>query len=174
MRCSSTPRKATPCCSSTKPNSLFAKRGEIDKGSDRYANLEVGFLLQRLEDFGGLVILASNHKDQIDEAFMRRFQVVLHFPRPTPSERLRLWRMALPSQAPIDNDIDFEMLQKLDLTGAGIVNSARTAALLAAQEDASIGMAHLIPAITRQFQHEARLLPIQQLGRYAVLAGSPT
>jgi hypothetical protein len=155
-------------------DSLFAKRGEIDKGSDRYANLEVGFLLQRLEDFGGLVILASNHKDQIDEAFMRRFQVVLHFPRPMPSERLRLWRMALPSQAPIDNDIDFEMLQKLDLTGAGIVNSARTAALLAAQEDASIGMVHLIPAITRQFQHEARLLPIQQLGRYAVLAGSPT
>ena len=155
-------------------DSLFAKRGEVDKGSDRYANLEVGFLLQRLEDFGGLAILASNHKDQIDEAFMRRFQVVLHFPRPTPGERLRLWRLALPPQAPLDADIDFDLLQKLDLTGAGIVNSARTAALLAALEQApGIGMAHLVPAIARQFQHEARLLPMSQLGRHAALAAAP-
>ncbi|WP_419694228.1 ATP-binding protein [Mesorhizobium muleiense] len=154
-------------------DSLFAKRGEVERGADRYANLEVGFLLQRLEDFAGLVILASNHKDQIDEAFMRRFQVVLHFPRPTPAERLRLWHMALPPEAPKTADIDFEVLQKLDLTGAGIVNAARMAALLAAQErDARIGMAHLIPAVARQFQHEARLLPTTQLGRYVELIGS--
>jgi hypothetical protein len=152
---------------------LFAKRGEVERGSDRYSNLEVGFLLQRLEDFAGLAILASNHKDQIDEAFMRRFQVVLHFPRPGLAERRRLWQLALPAQAPKADDIDIEVLQQLDLTGAGIVNAARTAALLAAQEDdARIGMKHLISAVDRQFQHEARVLPTAQLGRFARLAES--
>jgi hypothetical protein len=155
-------------------DALFAKRGEVERGADRYANLEVGFLLQRLEDFSGLAILASNHKDQIDEAFMRRFHVVLHFPRPTVAERRRLWRLALPADRPQTGDIDLDLLQQLDLTGAGIVNAARMAALLAAQpkEGAAIGMAHLVQAVARQFQHEARLLPPAQLGRYAELAAS--
>lgn len=154
-------------------DALFAKRGEVERGSDRYANLEVSFLLQRLEDFGGMVILASNHKDQIDEAFMRRFQVVLHFPRPTEAERRLLWEMALPAEAPRGEDLDLEALVPLDLTGAGIVNAARMAALLAARDATSaIGMAHLIPAVARQFQHEGRLLPVSQLGRFAALAGS--
>jgi len=154
-------------------DALFAKRGEVERGSDRYANLEVSFLLQRLEDYGGLAILASNHKDQIDEAFMRRFQVVLHFPRPTAAERRRLWEIALPADAPKAADLDLEALVQLDLTGAGIVNAARMAALLAAQNaQPAIGMAQLIPAVVRQFQHEARLLPTAQLGRYAALAGN--
>lgn len=153
-------------------DALFAKRGEVERGSDRYANVEVSFLLQRLEDFGGLVICASNHKDQIDEAFMRRFQVVLHFPRPSPTERRRLWELALPDEAPKAADVDLEALVPLDLTGAGIVNAARMAALLAAQNaQPAIGMAHLIPAVVRQFQHEGRLLPVAQLGRFAPLAG---
>jgi SpoVK/Ycf46/Vps4 family AAA+-type ATPase len=104
---------------------------------------------------------------------MRRFQVVLHFPRPGLAERRRLWQLALPAQAPKADDIDIEVLQQLDLTGAGIVNAARTAALLAAQEDdARIGMKHLISAVDRQFQHEARVLPTAQLGRFARLAES--
>jgi hypothetical protein len=154
-------------------DALFGKRGEVERGSDRYSNLEVGFLLQRLEDFPGLAILASNHKDQIDEAFMRRFQVVLHFPRPGLAERRRLWQLALPPQAPKADDIDIDVLQQLDLTGAGIVSAARMAALLAAQgDDARIGMSHLVRAVARQFQHEARLLPTAQLGRFAGLAES--
>lgn len=154
-------------------DALFAKRGEVERGSDRYANVEVSFLLQRLEDFGGLVICASNHKDQIDEAFMRRFQVVLHFPRPTPAERRRLWELALPAEAPRAADVDLEALVPLDLTGAGIVNAARMAGMLAVQDGLpAIGMAQLVPAVVRQFQHEGRLLPVAQLGRFAPLAGT--
>ena len=155
-------------------DALFAKRGEVERGADRYANLEVGFLLQRLEAFAGLAILASNHKDQIDEAFMRRFHVVLHFPRPTVAERRRLWSLALPATAPLAADIDIEVLQQLDLTGAGIFGAARGAALLASERrgaSARIGMADLVEAVSRQFQYEARLLPAAQLGAYAGLVG---
>ena len=149
-------------------DALFSKRGEVQKGSDRYSNLEVGYLLQRLEDFDGLAILASNHKDQLDPAFLRRFQVVLHFPRPAVEERRRLWDLALPAPAPADPSIDIRALEHLDLTGSGIVSAARNAALLAADAgDDRITMHHLVTAVARQFQHEARLLPAAQLGQYA-------
>lgn len=154
-------------------DALFAKRGEVDRGADRYANLEVGFLLQRLEEFGGLAILASNHKDQLDEAFMRRFQVILHFPRPGIEERRKLWALALPPEAPLESDVDLAVFDELDLTGAGIVNAARLAGLLAAGEGArAIGMEHLVAAVVRQFQNEARLLTPSQLGEFAHLATS--
>ena len=154
-------------------DALFAKRGEVERGADRYANLEVGFLLQRLEEFGGLAILASNHKDQIDEAFMRRFQVILHFPRPGVEERRKLWALALPPEAPLDKSVNLTAFDALDLTGAGIVNAARLAGMLAASSGAeAIGMEHLVAAVVRQFQHEARLLTPSQLGEFAHLATS--
>lgn len=154
-------------------DALFAKRGEVERGADRYANLEVGFLLQRLEEFGGLAILASNHKDQLDEAFMRRFQVILHFPRPGIEERRKLWALALPSEAPLAKGVDLSVFDALDLTGAGIVNAARLAGLLAAGGGAkAIGMEHLVTAVVRQFQNEARLLTPSQLGEFAHLATS--
>jgi hypothetical protein len=154
-------------------DALFAKRGEVERGADRYANLEVGFLLQRLEEFGGLAILASNHKDQLDEAFMRRFNVVLHFPRPGIEERRKLWTLALPPEAPLEKGVDLTVFDGLDLTGAGIVNAARLAGLLAASGGAKkIGMEHLVAAVVRQFQSEARLLTPSQLGEFAHLATS--
>jgi len=154
---------------------LFGRRGEIDHGIDRYANLEVSYLLQRLESASGLIVLASNVKDQIDPAFIRRFQVVIHFPRPGNVERLRIWKRALPPSAPLAGDIDFEALAKLDLTGAGIVNSARTAAYLAADaSEPKITMAHLIRAAARQYRREARVLTTADLGSYGVLLqGAP-
>ena len=154
-------------------DALFGKRGEIQRGSDRYANLEVGFLLQRLEEFGrngsaALVILASNNKDQIDPAFARRFQIVLHFTRPDAAQRQRLWRIAFPPEAPLSDEVDFEILKQLDLTGAGIVSVARNAALLTLRDGrAEIGMAEITRAIARQFQQEARVLPISELGNHA-------
>src|SRR6185436_6737246 len=119
-------------------------RGEVQHGTDRYANLEVSYLLQKLEDHAGLLILASNLKDQIDSAFTRRFQIAVHFPRPGQPERRRIWQIAFPLAAPLDPEVDLEFLSRLDLTGAGIVSIARTAALLAAEEgSASISMTHL-------------------------------
>jgi hypothetical protein len=149
-------------------DALFGKRGEVQHGTDRYANLEVSYLLQRLEDHYGLVILASNLKDNIDAAFTRRFQIVIHFPRPEPAERRRIWEIAFPKSAPVDVGIDFEALARLDLTGAGIVGAARTAALLAADEASeTITIAHLTRAIARQYHREARILAASELGPYA-------
>jgi AAA+ superfamily predicted ATPase len=153
-------------------DALFGKRRSGDSGSgvERYSNLEVAYLLQRLEDHPGLVILATNLRDEIDPAFVRRFHAILHFPRPTSEERTRIWRVALPVEAPLGTDVNLAALAKLDLTGAGIVGTARTAALLAADEGAeAIHMRHFVQAAHRQYQREARLLTNLDLGRYANL-----
>jgi SpoVK/Ycf46/Vps4 family AAA+-type ATPase len=151
-------------------DALFGKRGEVKHGVDRYANLEVSHLLQRLEDHDGLVILASNLKENIDPAFTRRFHVVIHFPRPEESDRRRIWRIAFPPQAPLDEQVDLAALARLDMTGAAIVGSARTAALLAADAGAeTITMAHVIRGVARQFRREARILSTADLGPYASL-----
>jgi hypothetical protein len=139
-------------------DTLFGKRGEIRHGTDRYANLEVGYLLQRIETYRGLVILASNLRDEIDPAFLRRFQILLHFPRPADVERRRLWQLAFARADGAAADLDWDELVRLDLTGAGIVGSARLAALLAAtQGEARPTMGHVLEAIARQFRQEARL-----------------
>lgn len=151
-------------------DALFGKRGEVQHGIDRYANLEVSFLLQRLEDYCGLVILASNLKDNIDSAFTRRFHVVVHFPRPEPTERHRIWQLAFARNAPLEDQVDLAALSTLNMTGAGIVGSARTAALLAAAEGMqSISKSHLVRAIARQYRREARILMPSELGPYAGL-----
>ncbi|MFF4399609.1 ATP-binding protein [Streptomyces sp. NPDC001480] len=157
-------------------DSLFGKRGEVKHGTDRYANLEVGYLLQRLEASDGLVILTSNLKDNIDPAFTRRFHFVVHFPRPAAPERRRLWRLAFPPEAPLAPDVDLDVLARLDMTGAGIAAAARTAALAAADADsATIGMRHVVRGVARQYQREARLLRPAELGPHAHLLddGSP-
>ncbi|MGW7253699.1 ATP-binding protein [Streptomyces sp. NPDC054834] len=151
-------------------DSLFGKRGEVKHGTDRYANLEVGYLLQRLEASDGLVILTSNLKDNIDPAFTRRFHFVVHFPRPAAPERRRLWRLAFPPEAPLAPDVDLDVLARLDMTGAGITAAARTAALAAADSDSpTIGMRHVVRGAARQFQREARLLRPAELGPHAHL-----
>ena len=151
-------------------DALFGKRGHVEHGTDRWANLEVGFLLQRLEAFDGLVILASNLRENIDPAFTRRFGIVVHFPRPGRADRRRLWRLAFPPQAPLDGGVDLDALAELDLTGAGIVAAARTAALLAADAGAArITMAHAVHGLARQYQREARVLRPADLGRHAAL-----
>ncbi|MER6140623.1 ATP-binding protein [Streptomyces sparsogenes] len=153
-------------------DALFGKRGEVKHGTDRYANLEVGYLLQRLEASDGLVILTSNLKDNIDPAFTRRFHFVVHFPRPSAAERRRLWRLAFPEEAPLAPDVDLDALARLDMTGAGITAAARTAALAAADAGSTvIGMRHVVRGVARQFQREARLLRPTELGPYADLLG---
>jgi AAA+ superfamily predicted ATPase len=149
---------------------LFGKRGEVRHGTDRYANLEVSYLLQRLEDHDGLVLLASNLKGEIDEAFTRRFHAVLYFQRPGEVERLRLWALALPPSVPLADEVDLGLLARLELTGAGIVAAVRSAALHAAQADADrIRARDLVFGVARQFQREARLLTATDLGRYGEL-----
>jgi hypothetical protein len=149
---------------------LFGKRAEVQHGTDRYANLEVSYLLQRLDNCRGLVILASNLKDQIDSAFTRRFEVSIHFARPGPAERRRIWEIAFPQAAPVDSEVDLDVLARLDMTGAGIVSVARTAALIAIDSGCeTISMAQVVRALMRQFRREARVLSPSDLGPYAPL-----
>ena len=149
-------------------DALFGRRAEIRHGTDRYANAEVSHLLQRFEEHCGLIILASNLRDQIDPAFTRRFHTVLHFPRPEEPERRRLWELVLPRRNKAADGVDLTALAALDLTGSGIVGSARTAGLLAAAEgSARPSMAHLAHAVARQFRTEGRLAPPADLAALA-------
>jgi hypothetical protein len=153
-------------------DALFGKRGEVRHGTDRYANLEVSYLLERLERYsGGLVILASNLRDDIDPAFTRRFQVALHFPRPGREQRLRLWRLAF-AAAPLSDMVDLNQVAALDLTGGAIVAAARMAALLAAAEASPvIDQTHLDAATERQFRKEARLMATDRPDGLSVARG---
>ncbi|HSN28335.1 MAG TPA: ATP-binding protein [Kofleriaceae bacterium] len=150
---------------------LFGSRGDVRHGTDRYANLEVSYLLQRLEDHDGMVILATNLRDKIDPAFMRRFHSVIGFPRPAERERRKIWQRVLAPPVPVLGELDFSLLAKLDLTGAGIVGAAQTAAFVAADEDAPVEMRHVVRGLVRQFQREARVLSVHELGPHAVHAG---
>ncbi|HEY6033643.1 MAG TPA: ATP-binding protein [Kofleriaceae bacterium] len=147
---------------------LFGTRSEVKHGTDRYANLEVSYLLQRLEEHPGVVILATNLRDKIDTAFMRRFNAVIGFPRPAERERRRIWQRVLSAPLPVANDVDVATLSRLDLTGAGIVGAVQTAALIAARDEAALSMRHVVRGLVRQFQREARVLSAHDLGPHAV------
>jgi SpoVK/Ycf46/Vps4 family AAA+-type ATPase len=111
-------------------DALFGKRTQVSSSHDRFANQEVSYLLQRVEDHPGLVILATNLKANIDEAFARRFQSVVHFPMPDPEQRLRLWSDVLGSRAPRATDVDVRALaERFELSGGAITNVVRHAAV---------------------------------------------
>jgi SpoVK/Ycf46/Vps4 family AAA+-type ATPase len=153
-------------------DSIFGQRGEVTRGADRYANLEVGYLLQRLERYEGLVILASNLRANLDLAFTRRFHHVVHFPRPAEAERRQLWEIALAPPVQVAEDLDLDVLAALDLTGASIAAIVRSAALSAHADDRrSLTASDILIATSKQFQREARLLPRELLGPYADLLG---
>jgi ATPase family associated with various cellular activities (AAA) len=115
-------------------DALFGKRTKVSDAHDRYANQEVSYLLQRLEEFDGTVILATNEKDNIDEAFTRRFQAMIHFPMPGPEERLRLWRQSIPEILQIQSPAAIEAIAKrFEIAGGPIMNVIRYAAMKAAQ-----------------------------------------
>jgi hypothetical protein len=141
-------------------DALFGKRGGVEHGTDRYANTEVSHLLQQFEEHPGLVILASNLRENIDIAFARRFHAVVHFSRPEKPERRRLWELALPLPAGRGTDVDTGLLATLDMTGAGIFGAVRTAGLIAvAAGEKYLTMNHIIQGAARQYRAEGRLFP---------------
>jgi hypothetical protein len=139
-------------------DSLFGKRGDVEKGTDRYANLEVSYLLQRMEAYRGLAILTTNQRDSIDGAFLRRLRFVITFPFPDASLRAALWRRAIPSSAPCAQ-IDLKQLARLQLAGGNIRNVAVNAAFLAAERGESISMRHLLAASREEFVKIERPFP---------------
>jgi SpoVK/Ycf46/Vps4 family AAA+-type ATPase len=137
---------------------LFGKRSEVRDSHDRYANIEVAYLLQKMEQYQGIAILATNLRSNMDEAFTRRLQFVVEFPFPEEADRAAIWRVHFPSEAPRDEGIDFGALARLRLAGGNIKNIVLSAAFLAAAEGASIGMPHLLAAARREVQKLGRPL----------------
>jgi hypothetical protein len=149
-------------------DALFGKRTETSDAHDRYANLEVAYLLQRMEQFGGISILATNLRSNIDDAFARRLDFVLTFPSPAVDARRRLWDVHLPASLPVAADIDTaELARRFELSGGDIRNSALAAAYMAAADARPVQMDDLVRAVAREYQKLGRLVTEDDFGAWA-------
>jgi len=138
-------------------DALFGKRSEVKDSHDRYANLEVSYLLMRMEAYRGLAVLTTNMKKALDTAFMRRIRFVADFPFPGQAERAEIWRRVLPSQAPVKG-VDAEALAQLTVAGGSIRNIALSGAFLAAEEGDALQMRHMLAAARTEYQKLERSL----------------
>jgi hypothetical protein len=139
-------------------DALFGKRSEVKDAHDRYSNIEVAFLLQRMEQFSGLAILATNISRNIDPAFARRMQHIVEFPFPDATLRERIWRGMFPPEAPLDAGVDFSFLaRQFEFSGGNIRNVVTAAAFMAAEKGCCISMEHLARATGREFQKMGKL-----------------
>jgi SpoVK/Ycf46/Vps4 family AAA+-type ATPase len=138
-------------------DALFGKRSEVKDAHDRYANIEVGYLLQKMEEYEGTAILATNLRQNMDDAFVRRLQVIVEFPFPDQEFRRQIWRVMVPPELPIERAIDFDWLaQEIKLPGGNIKNIVLAAAFLAASDGQVVTMNHLIQASEREYQKLGR------------------
>ncbi|UXY14678.1 ATP-binding protein [Chitiniphilus purpureus] len=141
-------------------DALFTRRTDVSDAHDRYANVETAYLLTRLERFDGVAVLATNLKQQLDRAFLRRFEAIVDFPEPGQAERAAIWRRHLPGAAPLAPDVDFDALAALyPMSGAMIRNALLAAAYYAAAEESPIGQAQLCRAIVLEFEKSGRPCP---------------
>ena len=132
-------------------DALFGKRSEVKDSHDRYANIEINYLLQRIESYGGLAILATNFKSSLDAAFLRRLRFIINFPFPGKSQRKLMWQKVFPPETPIEK-LDFERLGRLNLTGGSIHNIAINAAFLAANSGTAVTMELVLRAAKTEFR----------------------
>jgi hypothetical protein len=141
-------------------DAMFGKRTNVRDAHDKYANQEVSYLLQRVETYSGMVILASNFRDNIDEAFVRRFQSIIYFSKPRKEERLKIWQNTFPSQVSFDKSVQLERTAEMyELTGANIVNIVQQVCLQAlAQNRSVISDGDLREGVRREFAKEEKML----------------
>jgi SpoVK/Ycf46/Vps4 family AAA+-type ATPase len=141
-------------------DALFGKRTSVQSAHDKYANQEVAYLLQRIEEYDGLLILASNFKNNIDDAFLRRFQTIIHFPMPSASERQKLWQGCVPASLPAEEALLWkDIAAQYEITGAGIVNVMHYAALRAfARGDEHLRRHDVIEGIRKEFRKEEKAI----------------
>jgi len=155
-------------------DALFGKRSEVSDSHDRYANIEVAYLLQRMEAYPGAVILATNFKRNIDDAFVRRLDFVIDFPFPEAGDRRRIWALVLPPEAPVAGDVDLDFLAtQFKLSGGAIRNCSLAAAFRAADEDAQIHMRHLVRAVAQEYGKQGRLTLEADFERFHELIRAP-
>src|SRR5262249_10561056 len=144
-------------------DAIFGKRSEVKDSHDRYANLEVSYLLQRMEMYRGLAILTTNMKQALDAAFLRRIRFIVQFPFPGPEERQRIWERVFPLAAPVGT-VDYAMVSKLNVPGGVIRNIAMHAAFLAADQSAPIAMSHILRAARVEYAKLDRPLTPAETG----------
>lgn len=149
-------------------DALFGKRSEVRDSHDRYANIEISYLLQRMEQYVGVVILATNLQKNMDEAFVRRMHFTVEFPFPNPDDRRRIWEGIWPNDAPRAPDLDLDfMARRFEITGGNIRNIALAASFLAAADGGVVNMPHLIGATQREYQKMGKLVMKEDFGKYA-------
>jgi hypothetical protein len=140
-------------------DALFGKRTQVSDAHDRYANIEVSYLLQRIEEHQGVVILASNLRGNIDEAFVRRLHAVVEFPLPDVADRRRIWERIWPDATPRSADLDLDFLaSQVQVAGGSIRNIALAGAFLAAADGVVVTMPHLLRATQREYQKIGKVL----------------
>jgi len=144
-------------------DALFGKRTEVKDSHDRYANIEINYLLQRMEAYRGLAILATNLKESLDQAFMRRLRFVVNFPFPGPGERTEIWKRIFPPQTPTE-PLDYHKLARLSVTGGSIRNIALYAAFLAAEEGTAVQMRQILRASRVEFTKLERAMSDAEVG----------
>lgn len=148
-------------------DALFGKRSEVKDAHDRYANIEIAYLLQKMEEHAGTVILASNFRKNIDDAFLRRLHFMIEFPLPDERSREMIWCATFPAETPLGDDVDFTFLSKFKFTGGNIKNIALAASFLAAEDSEIVGMEHLIKATKRELQKIGKLFTEADFGEYS-------
>ena len=144
-------RKAARILPFDEADALFGKRSEVKDSHDRYANIEVSYLLQRMEAYRGLAILTTNMKSALDTAFLRRIRFIVQFPFPDAAQRAEIWRRVFPQQTPTDS-LDILQLARLSVAGGNIRNIALNAAFIAAEAGHPVRMSHLLQAAKSECQ----------------------
>jgi SpoVK/Ycf46/Vps4 family AAA+-type ATPase len=148
-------------------DAIFGKRSDVKDAHDRYANIESAYLLQRLETFDGLAVLASNMRANIDEAFTRRLDSIIDFPAPTPELRRALWVRCLASPLPTGDDIDLDFLaESFEMAGGNIRSASTTAAYLAAAAGSPVSMQQVIAAVEQEYRKLGRLVLEREFGPF--------
>jgi hypothetical protein len=143
---------------------LFGKRSEVRDSHDRYANVEIAYLLQKMEAYDGVAVLATNLRQNLDEAFARRLGFTVHFPFPSATDRLEIWRRVWPDEVPLAADVDLdELAERFRLSGGNIRNAALASAFLAAAKRSEVRREHLLLAVRREYQKLGRGLSAEEL-----------
>ncbi len=149
-------------------DALFGKRTAVKDAHDRHANVEISYLLQKMEEYEGVVILATNLRKNMDEAFVRRLHFTIEFAVPDVADRLRIWHQIWPAATPRAPDLDIEFLaQRIDVAGGNIRNIALAGAFLAAADGGVITMQHLIQATRREYQKMGKAVTSAEFAEYA-------
>lgn len=153
-------------------DALFGKRSEVKDSHDKYANIETAYLLQKMEEYDGISIMATNYLQNIDEAFMRRINYIIKFPFPDAKYREMLWQSLYTKETPLSKDIDFKYLgEKFQIAGGNIKNIVIASAFLAAENNESVSMKHIVYAAKHELEKSGKILLKEDIGEYYRLLG---